>query len=44
LDDGDGNGGQEEELIGEMASLEVLGLQNGGKLYVEVYFNLEVQV
>ncbi len=27
-----------------MASLEVLGLNNGGKLLVEVYFNLEVQV
>jgi len=27
-----------------MASLENLGLQNGGKLEVEVYFILEVQV
>jgi len=27
-----------------MASLETLGLQNGGKLEVQVYFNLEVQV
>ena len=27
-----------------MASLETLGLQNGGKLEVEVFFNLEVSV
>jgi len=27
-----------------MASLEALGLQNGGKLEVEVYFNLDVSV
>ena len=27
-----------------MASLETLGLQNGGKLEVEVFFNIEVQV
>lgn len=33
-----------EELMGEMASIETLGLQNGGRLEVEVYFNLEVSV
>ena len=33
-----------EELVGEMAALENLGLANGGKLEVEVYFVLEVQV
>ena len=33
-----------EELIGEMASLETLGLQNGGKVEVEVFFKLDVQV
>ena len=31
-----------EELIGEMASLETLGLQNGGKVEVEVFFKLDV--
>ena len=31
-----------EELIGEMASLEALGLQNGGKLEVEVFFSVDV--
>lgn len=31
-----------EELIGEMASLEALGLQNGGKLEVEVFFCVDV--
>jgi|Transcript_3996 hypothetical protein len=35
---GEGN----EELVGEMASLETLGLANGGKLEVEVYFTVEV--
>lgn len=34
----------QEELKGEMASLETLGLQNGGKLEVLVYFNLDVSV
>lgn len=33
-----------EELLGEMASLETLGLQLGGQLEVEVYFTIEVQV
>lgn len=31
-------------MIGEMASLETLGLQNGGQLEVEVFFNIEVSV
>ena len=31
-------------MIGEMASLETLGLREGSNLEVEVYFNLEVSV
>lgn len=30
--------------MGDMATLETLGLQNGGKLEVEVHFNIEVSV
>ena len=33
-----------EELVGEMASLETLGIANGSKLEVEVYFTIEVLV
>lgn len=36
--------GANEELVGEMASLETLGLASGGKLEVEVFFTIEVQV
>ena len=35
---------QQEELVGEMASLETLGLAHGGKVEVEVFMNLEVSV
>ena len=35
---------EREQLFGEMASLETLGLQNGGRLEVEVYFTIEVSV
>ena len=33
-----------EELVGEMASLETLGLVNGSKLEVEVYLTIDVSV
>lgn len=36
--------GGPEELVGEMASIETLGLQNGGRIEVEVFLNLEVSV
>lgn len=42
--DGDEEGEYLELLIGEMASLESLGLREGSNLDVEVYFNLEVSV
>ena len=35
---------EREQLLGEMASLETLGLQDGSKLEVEVYFSIEVSV
>ena len=41
---GEGEKNEREMLIGEMASLETLGLQNGGRLEVEVYFSIEVSV
>ena len=33
-----------EELVGEMASLETLGIVNGTKLEVEVFFSIDVSV
>jgi len=33
-----------EELVGEMASLETLGLKKGGRIEVEIFFTIEVQV
>jgi len=35
---------EREMLSGDMASCDTLGLGNGGKLEVEVYFNLELSV
>lgn len=33
-----------ELLMGDMSSLETLGLQNGGRLEVEVYFTIDMSV
>jgi len=43
--DGEDHPSNERELLqGDMASCDTLGLGNGGKLEVEVYFNLELSV
>lgn len=43
--EGDEQDDNERELLsGDMASLDTLGLANGGKLEVEVYFNVEMSV
>ena len=43
--DGEDQPSNERELLsGDMASCDTLGLGNGGKLEVEVYFNLELSV